>query len=82
VEAVREFVADWRCGKAGPKDLPVVAADLEVVRSRLERVRALHPECRVGLGEEVEHLLKLLGRQRSVAKPRLVAGLRRAAGLL
>ena len=82
VVVVRDFIVDWRAGRVGEKDLPGVSQDLETVRGRLERVRALCPGVEVGLGEEVEHMLKLLGRQRSVARPRIAANLRRAASLL
>lgn len=83
VAVVREFLADWKAGKVGVRDAASVADDLETVRGRLERVQAAFPQARgVGLGDEVHQLLKLLGRQRSVARPRLASGLRRAASLL
>lgn len=82
VTAVRSFIADWKAGRAGGRELRAVAGDLETVRGRLERVRAACPQAGVALGEEVDGLLKLLGRQRSVAKPRLANLRRAAAGLL
>lgn len=82
VASVRAFVGDWKAGRVGPKDLAAVAGDLETVRGRIERVRGVCPPGKhVALGEEVQDLLKLLGRQRSLVRPRLAASIGRAAVL-
>lgn len=82
VVVVRDFLADWKAGRVGERDLPRVAQDLETVRGRLERVRALCPGVEVGMSDDVEQMLKLLGRQRSVARPRIASRLMgRAAAL-
>lgn len=79
-DVVRQFLNDLRDGKTSLKRVGEIEEDLYTVMKRLERVRSLGPEFRdVSVGEDVQQLLKLVGRRKKILGFPL---LRKAAALL
>jgi hypothetical protein len=78
---VKEFLRDMKAGRVTKADAKKIGAELLILQARMEKVQAMYPDAGLGLGEDVETLIKLVGKQTSVHSLR-PKGIRRAASLL